>query len=42
MCLRIVKNTNGPFAAEQSHGKNPQTGEQMTNWDMLNKATIKI
>ena len=42
MCLHIVKNPNGSFAAEQSHGKNQQTGEQMTHWDMLNKATIKI
>ena len=29
----------GPFEAEQSRGTNRQTGEQMTHWDMLNKAT---
>ena len=30
---------NGPFAAEQSRGTNRHTGEQMTHWDMLKKAT---
>ena len=30
---------NRPFAAERSRGTNRQTGEQMTHWDMLNKAT---
>ena len=31
--------SNGPFAAERSRGTNRQTGEQMTHWEMLNKAT---
>ena len=30
---------NGPFAAERSSGTNRQTGDQITHWDMLNKAT---
>ena len=30
---------NGPFAAKRSRGTNRQTGEQMTHWDMLHKAT---
>ena len=31
--------SNGPFAAEYSRGTNRHTGEQMTHWDMLKKAT---